>query len=265
MSGSSLHVSWPDWSLFKFPPASYPSALPPPSDEATWRSPFPINEKLYNDALSPVIACTIATVYATTVTILNAYNRSRGNKPGGQPKALAAAPPRWKNVACQRFFVSGPGSGFFAVVSPAQLQEEEDARRRREMAQALPEADFVTAQVDGMLEEGLQEVDASENLILDNAAQTEVSPWLEMTRWPRYLRGYSFDEVAPLGSPADPATEPLLAEFAQSFDRIVEESHKSVCDDKVNVFDQARINSFIQRRRAWDRPLMIKLKKSTYQ
>ncbi|EON68441.1 hypothetical protein W97_07651 [Coniosporium apollinis CBS 100218] len=107
------------------------------------------------------------------------------------------------------------------------------------MAQALPEADFVTAQVDGMLEEGLQEVDASENLILDNAAQTEVSLWLEMTRWPRYLRGYSLD-------------------------RIVEEAHKSVCDDKVNVFDQARINSFIQRRRAWDRPLMIKLKKSTY-
>ncbi|KAK4989983.1 hypothetical protein LTR66_006920 [Elasticomyces elasticus] len=132
------------------------------------------------------------------------------------------------------------------------------------MAPALSEADFVKAQVDGMLEEGLREVDASENLILDNAAQTEVSPWLEMTRWPRYLRGYSFDEVAPLGSPADHATEPLLAKFAQSLDRIVEESHKSVCNDKVNVFDQARINSSIQRRRAWDRPLMIKLKKSTY-
>ncbi|EON62199.1 hypothetical protein W97_01419 [Coniosporium apollinis CBS 100218] len=81
MSGSSLHVSWPDWSLFKFPPASYPPALPPPSDEATFKSPFPINEKLYNDLLSPYVPLTIATVYATTVTLLNAYNRRRGNKP----------------------------------------------------------------------------------------------------------------------------------------------------------------------------------------
>ncbi|KAK4985284.1 hypothetical protein LTR66_008219 [Elasticomyces elasticus] len=173
-------------------------------------------------------------------------------------------PPHWTKVTCQRFFINGPGSGFFTVVSPVQLQEEEDARQRQEMAPALSEADFVKAQVDGMLEEGLREVDASGNLILDNAAQTELSPWLEMTRWPRYLRGYSFDEVAPLGSPADHATEPLLAEFAQSLDRIVEEPHKSVCNDKVNVFDQARINSSIQRRRAWTRPLMIKLKKSTY-
>lgn len=164
---------------------------------------------------------------------------------GWQPKADVALPPRWKKVTCQRFFINGPGSGFFAVVSPAQLQEEEDARQRQKMAQALSEADFVKAQVDGMLEEGLQEVDASENLILDNAAQTEVSPWLEMTRWPCYLRGYTFNEVAPLGSPADHTTKPLLAEFAQSLDRIVEESHKSVCNNKVNVFDQARINSFI--------------------
>ncbi|KAJ9638351.1 hypothetical protein H2199_007038 [Coniosporium tulheliwenetii] len=81
MSAPSLHVSWPDWSLFKFPPASYPPALPPPSDEATFKSPFPINEKLYNDVLSPYVPLTIATVYATTVTLLNAYNRRHGNKP----------------------------------------------------------------------------------------------------------------------------------------------------------------------------------------
>ncbi|KAF2844346.1 hypothetical protein T440DRAFT_350848, partial [Plenodomus tracheiphilus IPT5] len=38
----------------------------------------------------------------------------------------------------------------------------------------------------------------------------------------------------------------------------------SIQDDKVNVFDKACINSSIQRRRAFDRSLMIKLRDSTY-
>ncbi|PVH90173.1 hypothetical protein DM02DRAFT_665428, partial [Periconia macrospinosa] len=42
------------------------------------------------------------------------------------------------------------------------------------------------------------------------------------------------------------------------------EAHKSIQNDKVNVFDQARINSFIQKRRAFDRPLLAKLRDSTY-
>lgn len=40
--------------------------------------------------------------------------------------------------------------------------------------------------------------------------------------------------------------------------------HSSICNDKVNVFDQARISSFVQKRRAFDRPLVIKLRDSTY-
>lgn len=99
---------------------------------------------------------------------------------------------------------------------------------------------------------------------MDNAALTEVSPWLEMTRWPKYLQGHSFAEVALLASPANPASEPLLVEFQVSLDRVVEEAHSSIRNDKVNVFDQARINSFIQRRRAFNQPLMIKLRDSTY-
>ena len=99
---------------------------------------------------------------------------------------------------------------------------------------------------------------------MDNAAPTEVSPWLEMTRWPKYLHGHSFAEVALLASPANPASEPLLVEFQDSLDRVIEEAHSSIRNDKVNVFNQARINSFIQRRRAFDRPLMIKLRDSTY-
>ncbi|KAK5689254.1 hypothetical protein LTR17_026390 [Elasticomyces elasticus] len=49
-----------------------------------------------------------------------------------------------------------------------------------------------------------------------------------------------------------------------SLERVVKEAHQSICNDRVNVFDQARINSFLQRPRAADRPLMVKLQRSTW-
>ncbi|PVH90612.1 hypothetical protein DM02DRAFT_734499 [Periconia macrospinosa] len=100
------------------------------------------------------------------------------------------------------------------------------------MANSLPEADYIRMQIDEALEESDKETRKREDVILDNAGQTEVSQWLEMTRWPKYLQGYSFGEVAPLASPADPASEPILIEFSDSVDRIVEEAHRSIQNDK---------------------------------
>ncbi|KAI8930742.1 hypothetical protein NX059_012350 [Plenodomus lindquistii] len=119
--------------------------------------------------------------------------------------------------------------------------------RRRRMAKTLSEADYIRIQTVEALEEGSRETREFDDIILDYAAQTEVSPWLEKTRWPRYLKGYSFGVVAPLAGPADPTSELILVEFSNSLDRIVEEAHSSICNDKVNVFDQVRINSFIQK------------------
>jgi hypothetical protein len=85
-----------------------------------------------------------------------------------------------------------------------------------------------------------------------------------MTRWPKYLNRHLFIEIALLASPANLASEPLLAEFLDSLDCIFEEAYALIQDNKVNVFNQARINSFIQRRQAFDRLLMIKLCDSIY-
>ncbi|CAD0087916.1 unnamed protein product [Aureobasidium vineae] len=81
MSGPSIHFTLPDRSLFKFPPDYLPAALPPPSDEATWKSPFPIDFDVYNRALDVKVPLTIASTYVITVLLINAYNRRQGNKP----------------------------------------------------------------------------------------------------------------------------------------------------------------------------------------
>lgn len=183
---------------------------------------------------------------------------------GRQPKATTVAAPQWKQVSCQRLFLGGTKSGYFAVISPTKAVEEEEAWRRQATVAQLLEVDFIRAQIDEALAKSNQERKEVENVILDNTAPTEVSPWLEMTRWPKYLQGHSFAEVAQLASPANAVSEPLLGEFSASLDRVIEEAHSSIRNDKVNVFNQARINSFIQRRRAFDRPLLTKLRNSTY-
>jgi hypothetical protein len=89
MSGPSIHFTLPDRSLFKFPPHHLPATLPPPSDEATWKSPFPIDFDVYNRALDVKVPITIATTYVITVLAINAYNRRQGNKPWAISKTRA--------------------------------------------------------------------------------------------------------------------------------------------------------------------------------
>ena len=120
------------------------------------------------------------------------FKRPRGRQP---ITAAAAAAPRWEHVSCQRLFLVGSKSQFFAVISPVEVRQGEEAQRREELAARLPEAEYIRAQVDEALEQGNQEKTALENVILDNAAPTEVSAWLEMTRWPKYLQGHSFATI----------------------------------------------------------------------
>ncbi|KAF2143331.1 uncharacterized protein K452DRAFT_357665 [Aplosporella prunicola CBS 121167] len=79
--GPSLYLELPPSSLFKFPPDWAPPALAPPPATGTLRAPFNLDAGIYNKVLTPAVPLTIAAVYATTVSLLNAYNRSHGNKP----------------------------------------------------------------------------------------------------------------------------------------------------------------------------------------
>lgn len=89
MSGPSIHLRLPPLSLFKFPPDPVPYALPPPSDERTFKSPFPIDATLYNAVLDWRVPVTIASVYAVTVTVWNKLNRDRNHRPWAISKTRA--------------------------------------------------------------------------------------------------------------------------------------------------------------------------------
>lgn len=72
----------PSRAVFKFPPDVGPAAIPPPyTGEPTLANPFPIPADIYNAALDGKVPLTIATIYATTVTLLNWYNRRHKNQP----------------------------------------------------------------------------------------------------------------------------------------------------------------------------------------
>jgi hypothetical protein len=164
--------------------------------------------------------------------------------------------PMYSKVHCQRFFTAGAQSSFFAVTALSQ---------HRERVKPTNKADVIRALIHEELNTSSQRQNVRTQAYSDEATLTEVSPWLEMTRWPRFFNGLAIAEVAPLAYTANPVTEPLLVTIGESFDRIIEQAHQSVCQDRISVFDQAKINSFIPNQPSkHERLHMAKLQKTTF-
>jgi hypothetical protein len=68
-----------------------------------------------------------------------------------------------------------------------------------------------------------------------------------MTRWEQYLAGHQYRIVAALAKLPNITAEPLLVRIGESVNRLIDAARTSVCEDRVNVFDQTRINSFLPR------------------
>lgn len=86
----SVRVGLPPASLFRLPPHRAPDALPPPQlAEPTWYQPFNISASVYGKALDWRVPIVIASVYATTVVLLNRVNARRGFKPYAFSKTKA--------------------------------------------------------------------------------------------------------------------------------------------------------------------------------
>jgi hypothetical protein len=134
-------------------------------------------------------------------------------------------------------------------------------------AATMTAPEFIQAQVRAQLQEALAE-EAELDVVVPAPAQKhpiEVSPWLELTQWPRYLQGQSFTAVAALAALPDPTQEPLLVAFAGSVKWLINRAYHTITDCWINKFNQVRINTFMPRPGIWNRPIQIHLKPSTYQ
>ncbi|KAJ5602288.1 hypothetical protein N7510_011822 [Penicillium lagena] len=165
--------------------------------------------------------------------------------------------PALRPVSCQRFFPTGRGSSYFIVTPTVQVQR---ARHVLEMS----EAEFVQTQVADALQRSDRLTRADEEVAPTHSDPTEYSPWLELTRWPEYVRGHAFRDLAMLAALPDPTAEPILQAVEQSVQRLVQAAFDSITSYRINEFDQVKINSFLQRQGVWDRPIHIRLRPKTY-
>ncbi|GFF61387.1 conserved hypothetical protein, partial [Aspergillus udagawae] len=165
-----------------------------------------------------------------------------GKLSAAQAQARAQARPADRVVSCQRFYRAGPGSHFFET--PAE-------RIRTHIDQALREAEAAAKLINSQVPS------------LDHHP-TEVSPWLELTRWPEYLRGQDLTAVALLGCPADPVQDPLLTLFSASVERLIQQAYQTIRSGQINEFDQVQINTFFREPGVWNRPIQIHLRPKTY-
>lgn len=110
----------------------------------------------------------------------------------------------------------------------------------------------------------LRDIEGQSVRIKDVIARSEVSPWLERTRWTSYLEGSNLSEVSELAGLIGTQSNPLLQVFARSVDCLVESAYATVYSDKVNYFGQRYISSFLPAKRMYNQPLLVKLQAATY-
>jgi hypothetical protein len=110
-----------------------------------------------------------------------------------------------------------------------------------------------------------QQEEQQNQTITAGSHRTAVHPWLERTRWQDYTQGYTFTELAALAYMPDPEQEPLLQLWIESLDTILDQANESISTHRINMFDQARINSFIHDayRRPSHRPVFYHLQPAT--
>jgi hypothetical protein len=157
---------------------------------------------------------------------------------GGRQLRIADIPeedkgPVFQEIYCQHFFVSGAQSSFFTVNVPNQMQELVKSRLRGH-------ADAFWALIDEQLTAGNHEQEARAQIYNSQVSRTEVSPWLEMMRWPRYLHGLNMTDVAPLANVANPITEPALV--------VLEKVSSALLSMHTNPYSRTGLTSLIRRK-----------------
>jgi hypothetical protein len=151
--------------MLKWPwlePTREPCRLHPPDS-----APIP-GLPVYPDFRCPrctYISRALATIRSHLAHIHPETRRLRGRASKAKSDIAAAA----EHVSCQRFFVSGSGSGFFSMIAPSPIRQER-------LASTVSEAEFIQAQVRRDLQESLADEAGQAMQITAQKHATEVSP-----------------------------------------------------------------------------------------
>lgn len=161
-------------------------------------------------------------------------------------------------MGCQLFFVFGHQSSFFRVTSKRITREEEDLT-------AIREGDIIRDLVNKQLSDNNRKLEEASLTFRDQTSKTEVSPWLDVTRWTRYCDGLDMTRLVPLAYAASPELEHVLLLLSDNLDRLVARACVSIRRGKVSVFDLAQINSFVVgKANKSERTLGMNLQKQTF-
>ncbi|GFG01000.1 conserved hypothetical protein [Aspergillus udagawae] len=191
----------------------------------------------------------------------------RGRLSAAQARARAQARLANHVVSCQRFYHVGLGSHFFEVTCSPSPTGPALGKRGSNVpsTMAMTPAEWIRAHVNQALQEREAAAELANSQVPSLSAHpTEVSPWLELTRWPEYLRGQDLTAVALLGDLLNPAQEPLLALFSASVERLIQQAYQSIRSGQINEFDQVQINTFFREPGVWNWPIQIHLRPKTY-
>jgi hypothetical protein len=207
---------------------------------------------------------------------LKAAHRWRRRK--GQQHRLA---PRlrdvtWSPIACQtfhrcnyfRFFPVDTGAPLPSAATIAAVAAAAAAAIENHQPIPTPPKESLQDKVKKQLtqkQEAIRAAQAEKDAI--SRHPTEVSRWLDLTRWEEHLAGHSLRDAQllielPYQTDADPANAHLCL-LLDSFDRLIEDARMSLKEGRLNIFDQHLINNFLGRR-ANSRPLWYKLQETTY-
>jgi hypothetical protein len=128
---------------------------------------------IYQGYQCPSISCHyIAGAKSTVRRHLMAQHPEIPKNPRGPPRALTHRPHIYPRVSCQRFFITGPGSRYFAVTPPLSYHQEQS------LAPSSP-VHWIEAQINTALARREAMIDVASTTIQSHGAPTEASPgWI---------------------------------------------------------------------------------------
>ncbi|KAK3177247.1 hypothetical protein OEA41_001259 [Lepraria neglecta] len=124
--------------------------------------------------------------------------------------------PWHRDIRCQRLFTAGTGSFFLEIIEPATTAAAA-AAAAHPPAQNPPgipaeieigTETVYTARIQQRVRTQLQTIATAQQQqdhlgILAPADRTEANPWLRITRWAEFLKGYELRKILPLVDPLD--------------------------------------------------------------